>query len=94
MGKIKRVWAISWGKKSGARSHQESRGALCAHCFSKKNLRLITRELEEIIKVHTPAFSLDNEALPNVICDGCRVVMLYLHKVYIIFRYFRICIDI
>ena len=51
--------------------------------FSKKNLRLFTMELEEIIKVHTPAFSLDNEALPNVICDGCRVAMLYLHKVYI-----------
>ena len=60
----------------------------------KKNLRFMTRELEKIIKVHTPAFSLDNEALPNVICDGCRVVMLYLHKVYIFFRYFWICIDI
>ena len=33
-----------------------------------------------MMKAHTPAFSLDNDALPYVICDRCRLLLLYLNK--------------
>ena len=80
MGKVKKGFGLTGQLKQRKKTHQECRGALCAKCFSKGNLRVITKEVEDMMKAHTPAFSLDNEALPYVICDRCRLLLLYLNK--------------
>ena len=72
---------VTGAKKTGERDHQECREALCVRCFGRINLRKISKDFEKVVQSFTPSFSLENEAFPVMVCDGCRVAMSYIHKV-------------
>ena len=82
MGRFVKGGALSGAKKSGPRNHQELRECQCAWCFGRKSLRKISKEMDVIIKKFSDSFSLDNDALPIMICDKCRVAMSYIAKVF------------
>ena len=70
-------------KKSGQRSHSESRECVCGVCFLKGPvMRLITSETESLIQSFvSPQFSLTNPALPISLCNKCRMKLYVLEKV-------------
>ena len=76
MGRIAQPGIVTGQKKSGPKSQQECRESLCARCFGRRNLRIISSKMETVIKESTPDFSLLNEALPVKICDKCRLFLL------------------
>lgn len=59
--------------KRQARSHEENRKVVCALCFQKKGVRLLTRGQEQKIQELDPGFSTVKHFLPTGICNACRL---------------------
>ena len=69
--------------KGQARSHEENRKVVCALCFKKKGVRLLTRGQEQKIQELSSGFSTVKHFLPTGICNACRLslsVKLYFAK--------------
>ena len=74
----------SEAKKSGPRTHSESRSCLCGVCFKKEpgGLRSIMENTEKLIQQFVnQAFSLSNPSLPTSIWNKCRGKLAALNKV-------------
>ena len=65
-----------------ARTHSESRRAICCACGRKvTDSREVNQCLEPLVKEFIyPGYSLDNEAYPTGICTSCRKTLDSLAK--------------
>ena len=59
--------------KRQARTHEQNRRVICALCFEKKGVRLLTKSQELKIQEIDPGFSTLKNFLPTGICNACRI---------------------
>ena len=63
-------------KDLGHRDHQSSRGAICACCGRKPELRAVTGETAKLISTVIPNYSSYHPQYPTSICNSCRLYLV------------------
>ena len=69
--------------KRQARTHEQNRRVICALCFEKKGVRILTKSQELKIQELDPGFSTLKNFLPTGICNACRISLCV--SIFIVF---------
>ena len=91
---------FKYPKGKQARSHEESRQIICCCCGKKvktnsgqKPITKVNEKYEQLVrKVVYSEYSVNNNAYPTGLCDGCRLALVANEKVILLCIFFLLVI--